>query len=270
MTDKSSHMRPDPEFERMSEECARRRQELAELFEEYEYLNKTLIPNIEATYLTVIGTLQYELLQVQIRVRRLRRKCELIQAALNRGEPVDIGAIENQLDLEFQEWMLRLQSSYADLRYAELRLSHLMTEEESEEFRSLFRRLVKKLHPDVNPDQSEAAKNLWLQVQAAYENGDLEQLRALALLAEDIPEDYTLPDSLNLMRDKLSSLMDKILMMRERLEKLRGHPLLQMEDKLNDRDWVSSQQEVIREQISHEQEQLSALEEMLKRLEGSD
>ena len=128
----------------------------------------------------------------------------------------------------------------------------------------------KKLHPDVNPDQSEAAKNLWLQVQAAYENGDLEQLRALALLAEDIPEDYTLPDSLNLMRDKLSSLMDKILMMRERLEKLRGHPLLQMEDKLNDRDWVSSQQEVIREQISHEQEQLSALEEMLKRLEGSD
>lgn len=269
MTDGPSSMRPDPEFEQMSDECSRRRQELAELFEEYEYLNRTLIPNLEAIYLTRIGGLRYELLQTQIRVRRLRRKCELIQAALNRGEPVDIAAIENKLDLELQEWMLRLQSDYADLKYAELRLSQLMTEEESEEFRALFRRLVKKLHPDVNPDQSEAARNLWLQVQAAYEDGDLERLRTLALLAEDIPEDYTLPDSLNVMRDKLSSLTDRILMMRERLEKLRGHPLLQLEDKLNDPAWVECQQEAIREQIRHEEGQIPALEELLRRLEGN-
>ncbi len=233
MTDGSSYMRPDPEFERTSDECSMRRQELAELFEEYEYLNRTLIPNLEALYLTRIGGLRYELLQTQIRVRRLRRKCELIQAALNRGEPVDITAIENKLDLEFREWMLRLQSDYADLRYAELRLSHLLSEEESEEFRALFRALAKKLHPDVNPDQSDAAKNLWLQVQAAYENGYLERLRALALLADDIPEDYTLPDSLNLIRDKLSSLIEKILMMRERLDTHRGQPLLQFDETRN-------------------------------------
>ena len=54
------------------------------------------------------------------------------------------------------------------------------------EFKTLYRALARKLHPDVNeldPSLRHRAAQLWHQVQEAYETGDSERLRALAAVA---------------------------------------------------------------------------------------
>ena len=42
--------------------------------------------------------------------------------------------------------------------------------------------MVRRLHPDINPDLPEESRNLWERVLSAYLNGDLEELRTLSML----------------------------------------------------------------------------------------
>lgn len=70
-------------------------------------------------------------------------------------------------------------------RYADL---PKLSSAESSELLSLYRMLAKRLHPDLNPIQDPATKNLWLRVGEAYRHGDSNGLRAAALMLEDVPE----------------------------------------------------------------------------------
>ncbi|MEI6514041.1 MAG: hypothetical protein WCO51_12335, partial [bacterium] len=83
MSDDSNSINVSPEFKQLSEECELLKEELAALFAEWEELTQVVIPNIEADYVVKIGTLQHELLQIQIDIQRTKREIDLIQAAIN-------------------------------------------------------------------------------------------------------------------------------------------------------------------------------------------
>ena len=63
-----------------------------------------------------------------------------------------------------------------------------LSEENAKELKNIYRKLIKKLHPDLNKENAIKNKNLLLQVTQAYENGDLETLRNLELLTDEIIE----------------------------------------------------------------------------------
>jgi methyl-accepting chemotaxis protein len=52
----------------------------------------------------------------------------------------------------------------------------------------LYRKIVKILHPDLNPDLTEAQKELFYHAVAAYESGDLQTLQVICEMLSD-PED---------------------------------------------------------------------------------
>ena len=135
-------------------------------------------------YQTKIGVWELRLLQAQFTVARLRRQIELAQASINRGERPDLIAIECALEQEFQAWVTKLEETARRIQDAEERLKHLLSPEEDRELKKLYYALVKRLHPDVNPNLTEDQRRLWMRAQSAYEAGDLSELRALALLAE--------------------------------------------------------------------------------------
>lgn len=62
----------------------------------------------------------------------------------------------------------------------------ILTEEDSKELKRIYRKLIKKLHPDLNKESNEKDKNLLLQVTHAYENGDLNTLKNLELLTDEM------------------------------------------------------------------------------------
>lgn len=49
----------------------------------------------------------------------------------------------------------------------------------SQKIKEIYRRIVKKLHPDINPDITEYEKELFYATQEAYKNGNLERLEEI-------------------------------------------------------------------------------------------
>jgi len=56
---------------------------------------------------------------------------------------------------------------------------------DEEKIKKLYRDLARKLHPDHNSSLSSKETELWYEVQAAYDSGDLGRLETLAALTED-------------------------------------------------------------------------------------
>lgn len=271
MPDDPKNISISPEFERLSEECELLKEELAALYTEWDYLTKAVIPNIEAEYVVKIGTLQHELRQVQINIQWAKREIEIIQAAINRGESVDETAIKVQLESEFAEWKAQLDAQVKDIKDAQTVLSSAaLSPGDSVLLKKLYRGLAKKLHPDVNPDQSEGAHNLWLQVQSAYEMADLKQLQALHLLADEIPDNYDLPNSIDILKQRRNDFKSQIEHMLKKMAELKGLPIFQWQKCLDDPECVAEEQRKIKEQIAQASEQYSFVKAILDQLKQGD
>lgn len=256
----------NPEFEKLSDECELLKEGLAALFADWEHLTRAVIPNIEAEYVVKIGTLQHELLQVQIYIQRTKREIDLIQAALNRGEFIDMQQVQQQLEQQFTEWQVQLQDQVKEIKEAQNTLSCLMSSEDSAQLRKLYRVLAKKLHPDVNPDQGRDAYNLWIQVQSAYEMSDLAQLKALHLLADEIPDSYDLPNSIDILKKRLADFKDHIKQILQKMTELKSLPIFKWEQCLENPDCIADEQHKIGAQIVQEKERLLVLQVVLNQL----
>ena len=134
----------------LQEDIASLEQELGKvIFERDEMLN-TVKPNLEAEYQKKIGYKELEHMETEITARRYKRQVELIRAAVNRQESIEENRIDKQLDDEFQEWYKKIKVQYQKVKDAEDRLNSLMSDDQNEEFKKLYRQLVFKLHPDLN------------------------------------------------------------------------------------------------------------------------
>lgn len=58
------------------------------------------------------------------------------------------------------------------------------TQTESQRLKTAYRAVVRRLHPDLNPDVSEYAKQLWHDAQSAYNRGDLDRLESILAVSE--------------------------------------------------------------------------------------
>ena len=175
-----------PEVRRLADENGLLRDELVRLLTDLDDLVQTVKPNLLAFYQTKIGLWELRALTAQFEIARLKRKIELVQACLNRGGRPDLAEIEARLELDALAWQMKLKEAQERIQAAESRLQHLLSPVEDRELKTLYCTLVRKLHPDVNPNFTENHKRLWQRVQSAYVRGDLTEMRALALLAEKL------------------------------------------------------------------------------------
>jgi len=131
-----------PEILKLQNEIISLEKELGKVILEHDEMLNAVKPNLEAKYHKEIGSKELECMENEIAARRLKRQIELIQAAINRQEQFQIDKIEKQLDDEFQEWYEKIEKQYQKVKEAEGRIEGLMTDEENEEFKKLYRKLV--------------------------------------------------------------------------------------------------------------------------------
>ncbi len=143
-------------------------------------------PQLAALYNTLIGSLQIEILQLQLNIKALKRKIELVYSAINQQKIIDINEIELQVAVELAEVEFNIMNEVAKLENSKYLLNNLDSPDHSAELRKLFKQLAKQLHPDVNDDLTEDQINLWHFVKTAYENGNLEELKAIQIVYEDL------------------------------------------------------------------------------------
>lgn len=179
----------NPEYLKIIEEVKQLKENIVQLYEEKDELIYHICKNIEAEYMSKIGILEYKLYEFQCKILRLKRKIELYQAKLNIQKVPNEEEIEEQLNTEYKEYEEKLNNMFDSIQIAlDRKNSKTLSYKDSKEIKSIYRKLIKKLHPDLNKEYSEKNKKILLQVKQAYENGDLDSLRNLELLTDEITE----------------------------------------------------------------------------------
>lgn len=207
---KSNKIIQYPQYEDLKDQVERLKVEISMLILEKDELLLVESKNIEASYMLLLGNLEYQTYEMKVMALMAKRKFELIQAKVNRQEKVDIENINKALDEEFESYKEKLKEQISKMNEAIGRgKADRLSREETKELKKLYRAIVKKLHPDLNPDQSQEELELFVNTVSAYENGDLETLRAIDIM---MGSDITAIET----TDSLSDLYKE----RERLEKV--------------------------------------------------
>ena len=177
-----------PDFEKLKSKVEKMRTELSMLLLERDELQFVICKNIETEYMLKLGSIEYKAYEAQCAALRLKRKIELIQAKKNRQEKVIISAIEETLDNEFAEYQKQLNEQIDKMNDALKRSkAEVLSDEDNKELKKLYRKIVKALHPDINPDVSEAQVQLFDNAVSAYKSGDLGTLRIIGEMVGNNP-----------------------------------------------------------------------------------
>lgn len=202
------------DFERLKSEVEKLRTELSMLVLERDELLFVECKNIETAYMLSIGALEYTAYEIECAVLRMKRKAELIQAKKNRQEKVVLSKIEELLDIAFAEYQAKLNERIEKMNAAiERSRGTLLSDEETRELKSLYRAVVKALHPDLHPDLSDAKMQLFQNAVVAYGNGDLDGLRIIGAMVAEAAPIHDGPDStaqLTKEKERLSKLLQAV------------------------------------------------------------
>jgi hypothetical protein len=212
-------------------------------------------PHLEYLYVSKLGYLQIEVLQLQLRIKALKRKIELIVACINTEVPVDLISIELQIAVELADAEKTIMQASTDLENATYMLSHLASPTNSKELRDLYKQLAKQLHPDVNANLTDRQKELWHIVQQAYDAGDLEKLRTIPIVYEEellaanqTSASYTEEELLV----KIKVLQEGIQVLEKQMLDIKQEFPFSMQHQILDDDWIA-------EEKSEQEKEIKAL-----------
>lgn len=158
---------------------------LTELIYEHENLISYLCPLIERRYVLKFGIYEYKLYRLELDISKLRRKLQLMRMELNHENTINLEKIDQIIYLEFDEYEQQLKAQIDEINYIESTELKQLSEEDSKKLKKSYRILIKKLHPDLNPNQRFFEKNMFLRATKSFKNGDLSDLEALLALTED-------------------------------------------------------------------------------------
>ena len=231
--------------------------EFLELFTRHKNMLENESGILTSLYLEKIGRLQLELLEKQTEASRLKMKMHLIQAAINRDEKPDLKAIEQEIHKRLENYYARIQEQSAALEEAKKLLSHLIPEEEAQKLKELFRVLCKRLHPDLNPNQTEEEKDLFIKVKAAYDLQKLSELQNILLYMDDADKEKLLLISSDEKVERIKHLENQLNNLKEKIEQLKQSFPFNMEDLILDEAYIVKKQEELRIQIKMAEEEIT-------------
>lgn len=225
-----------PEFKKLYEKYTDLKEQLEKLILNQDELTERICPIIKNDYLIKFGFLEYKVYTLEVELSRIKRKITMVQQRINHEKEINLEEIENQLNDEFEEFEERIQIQMDELNDA-IALNNfkgLLTSEELKELKNLYKQIIKKLHPDLNKDLSEAEKLLFLNSVNAFKRGDLEILRGIALILSEENEDFKEYSNIDSIKKEIIELNHQIDRVSNNIAKIKGEYPYNKLDLLND------------------------------------
>lgn len=125
-----------------------------------------------------------------------------------------------------------------------------VNETPAQELKRLYRHIMKKLHPDANPDATEAEMELLRKAQKAYSEADLDTLRDIADQLDDteITEKYIdTPEDILKLRELKAKLAEKVEILIAHIDEIKNSFPYNEKDFLADEEAVAKRQEELAE-----------------------
>ena len=258
-----------PDFEKLKNEVERMRTELSMFLLERDELQFVICKNIETEYMLKLGSIEYKAYEAQCAALRLKRKIELIQAKKNRQEKVIISAIEETLDTEFAEYQKKLDEQIDKMNDALKRSkAEVLSDEDNKKLKKLYRKIVKALHPDINPDVSETQVNLFDNAVQAYKNGDLNTLRIIGEMVGNSPLPEQHKDAMTQLVEERERLQGLLKSIRESIDNIKSEYPYTMKEIIEDEEQTEQKKKELENILSQYNELISIykakIEEMIR------
>lgn len=244
-----------PDFQKLKDDVERLRTELSMLMLERDELRFVICKNIETEYMLKIGSLEYKAYEAQCAALRLKRKIELIQARKNRQEIINLTVIDKTLDEEFLEYEKKLNEQVEKMNDAlEHSKGEYLSEADNKELKKLYRKIVKVLHPDINPDVTAAQVKMLDNAINAYKNGDLKSLRIIDEMVGDhkLPEKHQ--DALTQLKEEKERLDRMVASIQESITKIKSEYPYCVKDILEDEKKVEQKKAELEELLKQYKE----------------
>jgi len=258
----------NPEYDDLLSLIQQLETELAELVYDRDKLLYHICPKLQTEYMLSIGKLEYAVFEYQCKILRTKRKIDIIQAFLNREQSYNIAEIERQLDKEYQKYTEKLLEKQKEIESARLKNSSygkLLTEEESSELKKLYTWIVKKLHPDINPNTTEEQHCQFVDAVNAYKNANLSELRIIYLLLEKTTVTET-ENSMDKLKTKKELLLNEIKYLLDEIQKIKETFPYSVKDLLQDKEKLQHKIDELSNLLTEYQEQYSNIENRLQNM----
>ncbi len=274
------------ECQKLLEEIKELKANILSLTAERDDLKFHICPELEAEYINRIGNIELRVLNAKLEVLRLKRVVEIIQAQINRQEQVSEVKARKQAQKEYQKFEDDLNQKAEKARSAnkfkedeEQKEAEWQKEQEeraesgddkapkyesrSDEIKALYRRIVKALHPDTNPDETEAEKELFREAVEAMHNGDLDKLREIAAMIDEgkISENEidVSPENIDKLKEILEGLKIRIESLQEEIAEIKNSFPYTEKEFLEDEELVSERQKELTDLLYEYNEQIIEL-----------
>ena len=179
--------------------------EYENLLLERDQLNKEA-GQIWTVYLRMFGKLIADNYEEKLECIKCKKIIAYYQTALNRGGTVDAAAMDKYLQREMNEYYVNLNRILQENDNANN--AEISTPYEVARAKTIYRRLAKRLHPDINPrtDASKELQELWNRIMIAYHHNDVKELAELEVLVRRILKELGTDDG----RVEIPDLEEKI------------------------------------------------------------
>lgn len=257
-----------PDYAKLKEEVAELKERLADAINERDELVAVICPNIEAKYALLFGDLEYRALSTEVAYRRIKRKTELITACKNRGEQVKLLKIERALDDELQAFADKLAEKMDSIDRALRRSKEKkMSAEKAEQFKRMYREIVRKLHPDLHPNESREELELFFHAVEAYASGDIatmEFIHALVCSGAEGEKRMTVTE----LSDERDRLKEALCAVSENIAEIKSRFPYTAKELLEDDEKIAEHRQTLEKAISDYKVSIKVYEDKIKELCG--
>lgn len=208
-----------PEFLKVINNINELKESIADLLEEKDYLTYYTCKNIEVDYMLKVGFLESKLLELEVKIEKAKKRIKLIEGYINEEKEINNVEIEEKLSKDFSEIENELNEMKKMVNFAFEYCNtdkYDISEEDIKEIRDVYRDVLRKLHPDINPNITADERKILFQATQYYEERNLKFLRSLKSLCI---REKTLEETIEI--DELEKLQER----KKRYEKIRRNIL---------------------------------------------
>lgn len=182
------------------------RKRIAQAIALKEDLVSVVCPNLSMEYYIHLEPKETKLFKLQCDCKRLKREIALIQRYINQQEAIDTEEIQKILNLEYQEYDKAVKKQYELRQKALDRKSRLttMSTEERLQINAAYRKIVPKLHPDLNPKATAKQLDLLKRANDALKYGDSKSMNDILLQVQEMNLlDYKPPEAVPQLKQEM-------------------------------------------------------------------
>ncbi len=196
--------------------------------------------------------------ELKIECIRKKKTIAFCQAAINRGSSISMDELQAHLKREMAEYEAQLRALAKDNQLAKNHGN--ISEIELIQIKKIYRRLAKKLHPDINPKTMEDDKlrELWESVVAAYKCNNVKDMKELELLVSAALDDK--------VEIEIPDIEDKILEVLTEIEDIKNNDPYMYKFLLDDKTAIEDKNKELDEEFVAYDEYRIELEELLQNL----